>query len=281
MRILFTIIIFLLPYLVKADESRIRFEHHSNNKRFVLQLMTHKNKVCKYDDLYESKKRQRERFHWRVIDSLTKTELYRFPNNSGGYFIGWEVYVSDNGNSIVAVDDYSGNNEFSDSTGLIQIYDKTKLINTYHANQIFYSKKNVSHSASHTHWSFEGKIDSLNKEFELETYEMIKFRFSLETGLIITKNKHPLLNTDNLRIYGKIERTEVDTIFKIEICGMIYGKMPRDTSIKFSIFQSEKKYFNFSRYDYKAIFLKQNIYIKTDYRYENTILNNCDKSDKY
>jgi hypothetical protein len=149
MRILFTITIFLLPFLAKADDDRQRYEYHSQNKRFVLQFMTHQNKVCKFNDFYESKTQQRDLFHWRVIDSLTKIELYRFPNKFGENFINWQVYVSNNGQNIVAIDDYSGLDEFKDSTELVQFYDKNKLTATYRANEILYSLKNITHSASH------------------------------------------------------------------------------------------------------------------------------------
>ena len=123
--------------------------------------------------------------------------------------------------------------------------------------------KNVSHSASHLSWCFKGRIDSLNKEFEFETGEMVKFRFSFETGLITSKIINPLLSEGNLRVYGKIERTKIDTVFTMEICGLIYGKMPLNDTIKFTISKGEKKYFKFSRYDYKVIFIRNNIYIKS------------------
>ena len=283
MRTLFFVIVFFQPLLAKADQPRMTFEHHSQNNRFVLQLMANEDKICNYKYL-DSIKWEMNNSYWRVIDSLTKTELYRFDKGYGEWLMMWSVFVSNDGNDCVAINDFPDTVD-SSSMGLISlvvVFKQSNELKRYRLKEILCNHKNVTYTVSHFFWVTELRMYDEEKVFEFETKEMTKFRLSFNNDSILLKKKSPLLTPNTIRVYGKIEPTKKDRVFTITVTCVIFGKMPNVEKITFRVNRKQRKYFVLDEYDsYRTLLFTNGKYVESPYPFEQSMFNDCDKSDKY
>ena len=257
-----------MPLIVRADQPRTEFEHYSENKRFVFQLMVNKDTVCDYRYL-ENHKWVLNECYWRVIDSVKKKELYRFQKGYGEWLIECSVYVSNNGMYCVAVNDWPAWG-LDSSTMFLTFYSKNKELSSFKSKQILSNFKHIVSTASHYFWHNYAKLSK--NEFEIETYDMTMFRFSLKDGSLLSRKTNEILHLNTLRVRGKVKQTNDSTIFSMKIYCVLFGKMPLTEMINFKV---DKKYwekFNALALDKYSgditICIREGIYIETEQRHE-------------
>ena len=263
-RLILKILLFFIPIVVKADQPRAIFEHFSENKRFVLQLMINENKICDYGYLDDNHWKLDE-CYWRVIDSSKMKEIYRFQKGDYDWFIEVNVYVTNDGMNSVAVNDWPAWG-LDSSTIFLTFFSKNKKISSFKASEILSTFKHIRSTASHYFW---GKHEIMTKnEFEFETFDMTKFRFSLKKGLLLSKKRSSFLDSNKIRVLGKIDSTIDNSVFSIKIYCVLFSKKPVSEIIKYKV---QRKYWEKFKMLVKdkysddiTICIRNGIYLKTE-----------------
>jgi hypothetical protein len=268
------LLFFLLPIIVKADEPRAEFEHHSENRRFVFQLMINENKVCDYNYLEKNNWNLHE-CYWRVIDSLNNKVLYNFQKGYGTRLIENTVYVSNDGMNSVSVNNWPARG--SDSNVIfLTFFSKNKELSSFKAKQILSNFKHILATSSHYYWNNHAKI--IKNEFELELFDMTRFRFSLKDGSMLSKKRDSILDSNTVRVVGKIMRANTNSVFSIRIYCVLFGQKPENEIIKFKVAKKYlQKFKSLGKYSEDiTICIRDGYYIKSEEWQEDSI---CPEKD--
>lgn len=244
MKYVLAIILIFIPLIVYADQPRHERIFTSANDKYELRLEEWLTK-------------------WSLIEKETKKELYKLEAN----ITSMMVLVSDDGKSVVAVDDYSEQKR-EENPEVLLFFRNGKKIKSYNLKDLINDKKFVSYSVSHFRWLITGK-ESLKIEdstFNLTTHEFYNYLFDIETGEIIQKERDELLSGDAIYAYGSVSGNGgKEHQFRIEC--IIYGKIPDNGTVKF---ESEKIRFNGGSF-YQTLLIKNGKLIKNYY----INMNNC------
>ena len=136
MRILLTLIVLLTVKNALADQPRLRYSFKSANGYFELRrsdTIFSDNKVYtdsidnpKTNDYFISTYSYPDRYYWGLYDLRTNKKLYTIKNDS--LFIETKTArISDNGENVIIVDDYSGGFAIPNFE-VIHFYKKEKLL---------------------------------------------------------------------------------------------------------------------------------------------------------
>jgi hypothetical protein len=275
-RFIVKLLFFLLPIVAKADQPRTEFEHHSENRRFVFQLMINENKVCDYNYL-EKNNWDLHECYWRVIDSLENKVLYNFQKGYGEWLIQNTVYVSNDGMNSISVNNWPAKGSNIDSNAIfLTFFSKNKELSSFKAKQILSNFKHILSTSSHYFWKNYSKITK--NEFELELFDMTRFRFSLKDGSMLSKKRDSVLDSNTIRVVGKIMQANTNSVFSMQIFCVLFGQKPKSDIIKFKV---SKKYIqrfkSLGKYSEDiTICIRDGYYIKSEEWQEDSI---CPEKD--
>ncbi|MBU2927045.1 hypothetical protein [Winogradskyella psychrotolerans] len=222
MRILLTFLALLLVQSVFADQPRLRYSFKSSNGEFELKpsdTIFSDNKIYT-DSIFNPNTKKYlissysypDRYYWGLYNLKTNKLLYKIKNDS--LFIETKTaLISDNGQNIIIVDDYSGGFAIPNFE-VIHFYDKDELTKTLTLGELLNNMCSVSYSVSHMRWSFDFNIIEKNM-FEIETYEFYNYTFDLKGNLIKKISDNRIQEKDDI-VTAKIRRLEKDKYsFKI------------------------------------------------------------------
>ncbi len=207
------IILFLIPFVVRADQPRGRELFTSANDKYELKF-TDKN--------------------WSLVEKETNKELYQLTGNLSSM----TVLISDDGKSVVAIDDYS-EREWDKNPEVLIFYINGSKITAYKLNEVIDNLKFISESASHFRWLYgnEKTFSIKDSKINLTTFEMNNFTFEVETGKILKKERDEILSGDAIYVYGTVKGLGGDK-HEIEVGCVIYGSVKKGSKILFD----SKKY---------------------------------------
>lgn len=197
--------------IVRADEARFNKFFTSANDKFELKLN------LKKED-------------WSLIEKSTDKELYKLTGN----IWSMTVLVSDDGKSVIAVDDYS-EQQPEDNSEVLSFYHNGNRIKVYKLNEVFDDIKFISQSVSHFRWLFRNQqnFSIIDSKINLTTFEMNNLVFDIETGSLLKKEKDQMLAGDAIYVFGKVKGLNGDRNEILVECS-IYGKAQKGEKILFS-----------------------------------------------
>ena len=287
MRILLTFLALLLVQSIFADQPRLRYSFKSSNEEFELKpsdTIFSDNKVYT-DSIFNPKTKKYifssysypDRYYWGLYDLKTNKLLYKIKNDS--LFIETKTaIISDNGQNIIIVDDYSGGFAIPNFE-VIHFYEKDELIKTLTLGKLLNNMCSVSYSVSHMRWSFGFSINEKNM-FEIETYEFYNYLFDLN-GTLIEKTSDERIKSNDAIISAKIKRIEKNKYsFKIiksirnryepetELILNVSDKLVRKIHGKFYGFLPSRKKKMETEF-YKTVLIRENKPIYTEFRFPN------------
>jgi hypothetical protein len=205
MLILFIGLVFIFDCF--ADEPRFESKFESSNGEYSIQL--HKNK-------------------W-VLTNRKGFIKYSIKDNG---FTSMTIFVSDNGQNIVIMDDYMEGRNVGERNAL-WIYKKGKLVKSYKLSDLLNDTCNISRSIGHLTWSYEdyGFIDK-ESQFSFSTYELSEFIFDLSTGQIVKIIKPDGYDSDCLIVFGDFRKGN-ENYATMKILKYISGKTQENNKITF------------------------------------------------
>lgn len=205
-------LIFLFPLSAIADEPRHNFVFKSSNDKYELRHV----------------KGPSARQKWALIDKSTGRVRYQLTAELSSM----TVLVSDNGNALVAVDDYS-EGEPSKDLAVLLFFREGKQIKTYMLGELLNDASNISSSVSHFTWFFPRELLSINdSKITLTTYELAQYSFDIETGKVIKKERDVALSDGALYIYGKVRNLGKGR-YQMEVCHLVQGAVPESGKVEF------------------------------------------------
>lgn len=214
MRILLTLIALLTFKSVLADQPRLRYSFKSTNGYFELRpsdTIFSDNKVYT-DSIYNPNTKEYfistytypDRYYWGLYDLRTNKKLYTIKNDS--LFIETQTArISENGENIIIVDDYSGGFGIPNFE-VVHFYEKDELIKKLTLGDLLNNMCSVSYSTSHMRWSFDFNFNE-KKLFEIKTYEFFTYTYDLKANLIEKKSDFRIKDEDDI-VSAKIRRLE-------------------------------------------------------------------------
>ncbi len=220
MKKLLLIILTLFCYTsVQADGSRSRTEFESENKKFEFRLI---NAGKVFDKPFEDE-------IWIMFEKSSEKEIYRIID----HFWSKIVLVSDDGKSIVAVDDYSIR-DYAKNLEVLTFYQNGIKTKGYKLSDLFDKKILAYGTVSHFRWSnFDEEKDKIDKsKFNLTTYELNNFTFDVNTGEILKKERDKALTNDSVFVMGSIKKLQ-KTLYEITVKCSIFGDISEGEKIQF------------------------------------------------
>lgn len=190
-----------------ADEQRIQTRFESKNGEYSVQ--------------YKKSK-------WNLTDKSGSVK-YKFQDHG---FTSMTIFVSDNGQNIVVIDDFMERHTIGDRKAL-WIYNNGILSQSYRLKDLLSDTCNISMSVWHTDWCIEG-FGFINNQshFSISTYELTDYVFDLTTGKIITNKKPDGFDSATLIVFGEFRKGNGEqTILKIE--RYIAGELQMENKITF------------------------------------------------
>lgn len=244
MKFLYVIIFALMiPLVVSADEPRHKTSFTSANNKYELRSFSPGS--------------------WKLIEKSSEKSIYELTNDG---LYAMTVLVSDDGDNIVAIDDYS-EREATKDIEVLFFFEKGKLIKKYSLAEIN-GLAAVSYSVSHFSWVWLDKNISLTEsKLGIKTYSLTNYTFDVKTGNILKKERDPALSEDAIYVYGEIIRKLGDNKYEMDVCTLVQGAIPKSGKIQF---ESEEPYIEVKRY--RTVIIKNGKMVKTKTPY---IFNSC------
>ncbi len=211
MKYFLLLILVFATFAVRADEPRFSKIFISANDKFELKLNL-------------------EERDWSLIEKSSGKELYKLT----GSLWSMTVLISDDGKSVIAIDDYSEQDPEDNSEVLI-FYNNGNRIKAHKLNEVFDDLKFISQSVSHFRWLFKSqKGFSINdSKISLTTFEMNNLVFDIETGNLLKKEKDKSLSGDAIYVYGKVKGLDGEK-HEIQVECVINGKAKKGEKILFN-----------------------------------------------
>lgn len=203
----------LTPSVIWADDARFRETFASANNKFELKLNV------------------KER-NWSLIDKTAKEEIYKLEGN----IWSMTVVVSDDGKSVVAIDDYSEQDDKKNPEVLF-FYKHGKKIKSYKLYNLISNRKFVSFSVSHFNWLFTYKpnyepFTAEGSQMTLQTHELNNYSFNIETGKMLKKERDTVLSGDAIYVFGDIFSLGND-YYQTKVRCVLYGEVSVNKTVKF------------------------------------------------
>jgi len=200
--------------IVNADEPRRRSSFHSGN------------------DKYEARLNDGQ---WKLIDKATGQELYQFSKLYGQTirFSSMTLLISNDGKSVVAIDDYSEQDFRENPDVLFFMHDGVKT-RSYKLNDILENTKYVSISISHFSWvNLKRPFAIIEDKVSFETYKLTSYVFDSKTGEMLKKEPDRALTEDSAYVYGDV-RWLGDDRFEVKIACVLHGNGIPGSTIAFT-----------------------------------------------
>jgi hypothetical protein len=231
MRTIFLIITLFCLQKIFADEPRIRYSFKSPNSRFELKPSDtiFSDKKIYTDSIYDSKTKTYykssytypDRYYWGLYDIQTKEKLYTIKNDS--LFIeNKTAIISDDGQNIVIIDDYSGGFGFKEIE-MMTFYEKDNRIKRLKLGDLIQNLCSLSYSVSHMTWCSSNFEFNDRKEITIETNEFYNYTFN-KNGELINMQSDVLIEPNDKLAVGEIKRVGKNKYYvKVNFC--IRGKL--------------------------------------------------------
>lgn len=202
---------------MRADEPRFTRMVRSANQRFELRLISTAAPPIK----------------WAVVDSATGVTQYNLEGELGPQ----TVLLSNDGSSLVVVDDYSERVPTPDLVVLL-FYSNGKLSKRYTLGELLEDPTNITESVSHFSWFFGGgrALDTSNGRLRLTTYELVRYEFELATGDQLLRERDGVLGESTIYAFGDVEPVGSQR-YRMQVCRRIYGEVPASGVVEFETAQ--------------------------------------------
>lgn len=218
MKLILLVILLVIPFIAKADEARHQFVFTSPNGKYEFR------NIQNYSD------------NWSLIEKDTGKEKYQI---TAPYLYQMTVLVSDDGKTLVAVEDYPEKHRGPldppvSNRDVMSFYRDGGLVKKYKLGELV-NAETVTYSVSHFYW-FTGKDWETMADSKLSfmTLELVHYTFDVNTGEILKKETDPILKNDDLYIYGKIKWLKNDS-YEMEVCHVVQGEIPQNGKVKFEV----------------------------------------------
>lgn len=237
MRILLIITLFSLQKIF-ADQPRIRYSFKSQNLKFELKpcdTIFSDNKI--YTDSKFDKKTNTyikssysypDRYYWGLYDTETNQKLYTIKNDTLSIQMKTAI-ISNDGQNIVIIDDYSGGFALQELE-ILTFYQRDQKIKSLKLGEILENMCSVTYSVSHMRWcSRDFKFNHKN-EFIINTYEFYNYTFD-KNGEILSKKSDEKIDEDDNLVVGvikRINRNKYSVVIKYCIRGEL---VPNETML--------------------------------------------------
>lgn len=212
MKFLLFVIILFVPLLVKADEPRRNYVFTSPNNKFEL----------------KAKSKGFSPQEWSLIEKSTGKLHYQVV----GDFSAMTVLVSNDGDNLIAVDDFSERGP-AKYLEVLHFYRQGKQIKIYSLGELLNDISNISSSVSHFNWFF-GMPSISNSTLRLTTYELFHYVFDIKTGGMLIKEQDTILSDGAFYIYGKLKNLS-NGYYEMEVCHRIQGDIPANGKVRFRV----------------------------------------------
>lgn len=205
------VLIFLLGFLqifdCFADEQRIKTRFESQNGEFFIQI---------------------DRRKWVVKDKTGKP-LYKI-NDYG--FKSMTIFLSNNGQNLVVIDDYMEGNIIEDRN-VLWFYNKGKLSKKYKLTELIKDTCNAMMTVWHTDWCLiENEFLENQNKFSISTYEFSELVFDLNTGQLLSNNKPDGFDEETIIVYGEFRKENGEEV-SMKIKKYVYGPKQLENMITF------------------------------------------------
>lgn len=247
MKSIFIIIIALmLPLIIKADQPRHSFSFTSSNSKYELRL----NPASSLKN-------------WELIESTSGKLIYQL---SGDGLYSMTVLISDDGNHVVAIDDYS-EREAARDLNVISFFDKGNLVKNYSLAEIN-GVEAISHSVSHFSWVWLNENASISEsKLNIKTFALTNYTFDIPTGNILKRERDSVLSENAIYAYGEIVRKINDNTYEMEVCTLVQGTVSATGKIQF---ESNEPYIYVK--SYRTVIVKNGKLVKAKTPH---LLNSC------
>lgn len=229
MKLPLILLLFLLPLAVRADQGRFQLVFTSANQKYELSWQGPM---------------------WSLKEKATGKELYKLE--AGRILSLMTVLVSDDGKTVVGIDDYSTQDRNKDPEVLL-FYKEGKKVRSYKLSEVLDNPQFVSVSVSHFRWvHVNGKTPGINDtKVSLTTYELYDYVFNAETGEVLKKERNEILSGGAVFVTGYV-RGLGGRRHEIEVQCVIYGPVRKGDIVPF---ESDKIRWEGPRF-YETLILK-------------------------
>jgi hypothetical protein len=205
-------LVLLVSLTVNADEPRHQSSFSSGNSKYEARLVDRQ---------------------WKLIEKSTGREHYQFSDyyGRGIWFSSMTLVISDDGKSIVVLDDYS-EQDFEKNPEVLFFFRDGKKQKGYRLLDLS-SPKYLQVSVSHFRWFYShNAISILNSQMDLTTLEMNRLVFSTDTGELLKKERDEALANGAVFVYGTV-RALGRNQYEIIVDCTIYGTVKKGARINF------------------------------------------------
>ncbi|MBD2724569.1 hypothetical protein [Hymenobacter armeniacus] len=232
MKTLFLIVLFCLPsWYCKADEPRFQTKFSSKDGLYELRLLgTRKDSAAKYADevgsaLYPTVSK------WAMFATQTQQMLYFFEDSNDNIALKTAL-ISDNGNRIAVLDDWSAGVPFY-NYGVLSFYERGHKIKEYVLHDFLCSCGSISSSVSHFSWLTKYRFAPLTNSLTISTYELNTFVFDVTSGNLLSKRQDTALTTTSVLVSGQVQKT-FSQHYELTVSQRMHGVVPENGKVAFT-----------------------------------------------
>jgi len=212
-----------------VDQPRMRFSFKSDNQRFELKpcdTLISDGKVYQ-DSIFDKKTNSymrstytySDRYHWGLYDNLTNEKLYTIKNDS--LFIEHlSVEISNDGENLIFVDDYSGGYGFK-FMPVVTFYERDHFIKRLVLNDFMDNMCAITYSVSHMYWCSNWGFTE--NGFFVSTNDFYRTETNLKGEIISRVSRKEIGPNDNL-IRATIHRIG-NNKYKVQVNLSIRGNL--------------------------------------------------------
>jgi hypothetical protein len=165
---------------------------------------------------------------WGVYRKASAQALYTLS----GFFTDKTVYLTNDGEALAVVDDYS-EAQAADSLEILSFYHHGAKLRGYRLDELLCSSYNVSSSASHFQWFANCRFQAASSWLIVATYELTTLTFQVESGALVSQVRSALLTPTTCLVYGKVTSVGPNR-YEMEVCHRVYGQVPPDGRLQFT-----------------------------------------------
>lgn len=170
---------------------------------------------------------------WRIAEKSTGEEIYRIGDyyRDGIWFSSMTLVISDDGRSVVAVNDYAEQDSQKNPDVLFFFKDGQKF-KSYKLLDLV-NPRFMQFSVSHFWW-----VDSVKKflisdsKIEFTTLDMNHFVFNIDDGLLISKSTDEIFAKGAIFVYGEV-RSLTKNRYEIVVDCSVRGNTKTGDKISF------------------------------------------------
>jgi len=173
--------------------------------------------------------------NWQVVEKKTGRLLYTFRDSLWGHvwLSSMTLLVSDDGQHIVAIDDYSTQRHDRDPEILV-FFKNGEKFKAYRLDELI-NPKFLEFSVSHFRWCLllPKALKIVNDKIEIKSNELITHSFDVTTGKHLGKVDDDDLIGGSAFVYGQVYKLGNDQ-YRVKVVCSIRGNFKRGESITFT-----------------------------------------------